>query len=277
MWTIVDQSLIIAKHDEPEKHAQAQPRPLKIAAFDLDDTLISPSSGNRWERSATSWKWFDTSVPGRLRQLHKDGFLIVVISNQAAVSLKDNAKSLQKDTLSLKNLKTQITSVLLQLDVPLILYAATAQDKYRKPRTGSWDRMKNDLGINADSVLDLESSFYIGDAAGREKTDRRRKDHSTSDRELALNIGIPFRTPEEFFMDAKTEPYNHDFDPKKFLKDAAATTQTGVGFEKQNTQEVVVFCGSPGSGKSSFFRKVLLPQGYERINQDTLKTVSLLL
>lgn len=269
--------MIIAKFDRPEKHAQAQPRPVKVAAFDLDDTLISPNSRNRWDRSATSWKWFDPSVPGRLKQLHKDGFLIAILSNQAAVSLKDKGKSLQSDTLSLKNLKAQLTSILLQLDVPISFYAATAQDNYRKPRIGSWDQMKKDLGIDADGVLDMANSYYIGDAAGREKTAQKRKDHSASDRELALNIGISFKTPEEFFRGAQTEPYKHDFNPKQFLNDTPANLQTGVSFKRQNTQEVVVFCGSPGSGKSSFFRKVLHPQGYERINQDTLKTVSIML
>lgn len=33
-------------------------------------------------------------------------------------------------------------------------------------------------------------------------------------------------------------------------------------------------CGSPGSGKSTFYWTKLEPLGYERVNQDTLKTVS---
>lgn len=38
--------------------------------------------------------------------------------------------------------------------------------------------------------LDIESSFFVGDAAGR------RNDHAGTDRKWALNIGIPFFTPE---------------------------------------------------------------------------------
>ena len=36
--------------------------------------------------------------------------------------------------------------------------------------------------------------------------------------------------------------------------------------------DVVLFVGSPASGKSTFYRDHLLPMGYTRINQDTLKT-----
>ncbi|KAL8912784.1 MAG: hypothetical protein Q9172_007438 [Xanthocarpia lactea] len=42
--------------------------------------------------------------------------------------------------------------------------------------------------------------------------------------------------------------------------------------EKRNPLDIVIFCGSPASGKSTFYRKHLQPLGYERVNQDTLKT-----
>lgn len=44
-------------------------------------------------------------------------------------------------------------------------------------------------------------------------------------------------------------------------------------FSKTNDQDIVLFCGSPGAGKSTFYWKYLEPLGYERVNQDTLKTV----
>ncbi|KAL8909570.1 MAG: hypothetical protein Q9171_004979 [Xanthocarpia ochracea] len=43
--------------------------------------------------------------------------------------------------------------------------------------------------------------------------------------------------------------------------------------EKRNPLDIVIFCGSPASGKSTFYRKYLQPLGYERVNQDTLKTI----
>lgn len=44
-------------------------------------------------------------------------------------------------------------------------------------------------------------------------------------------------------------------------------------FTKKNPLDIVILCGSPGAGKSTFYWKHMKPLGYERINQDILKTV----
>lgn len=44
-------------------------------------------------------------------------------------------------------------------------------------------------------------------------------------------------------------------------------------FSKTNKQDLVIFHGPPGAGKSTFYWKHLEPLGYERVNQDLLKTV----
>ncbi len=48
-------------------------------------------------------------------------------------------------------------------------------------------------------------------------------------------------------------------------------------FSKRNPLDLVLFCGSPGAGKSTFYWNHLQPLGYERVNQDILKTVSLIM
>jgi predicted PilT family ATPase len=45
-------------------------------------------------------------------------------------------------------------------------------------------------------------------------------------------------------------------------------------FLKRNDQDIVMFCGSPGAGKSTYFWTQLQALQYERVNQDILKTVS---
>ena len=119
-------------------------------------------------------------------------------------------------------------------------------------------------------------SFYIGDAAGREKTDKRKKDFATSDRNLAANIGIAFQTPEEFFLRAETEPYEHVFEPVEFLAaqeiNVTTTSTTEPAFSKKHSQELIIFCGSPGAGKSTWYWTHLQPLGFARVNQDTLKS-----
>ena len=184
-WRIVDKSLIIGKYvSDIGKRAlrKDSPVPCRLAVFDLDDTLITTSSGSRWARSATSWKWWDISVPTKIKALHKEGYQVIIISNQGSISLKDNPKALQKDSLSLANFKDQVTAVLRQLDLPVSIYAATMPDKYRKPRVGMWEEMLEDYDLDPRSIVDWRASFYVGDAAGREKTEKHPKDHASSDR-----------------------------------------------------------------------------------------------
>jgi bifunctional polynucleotide phosphatase/kinase len=270
-WRVVENSLVIGRHDPQIIPPQTRKLPVKIAAFDLDDTLVS-ATGAKFARSARSWKWWDPSVPGRLRALYDNGYLIAIFSNQGNISLKTDPKTLKKDRLSLANLKEQMSTILRQLDLPISMYGATDQDRYRKPRIGMWEELLEDYDLQADGAVDLDKSFYVGDAAGRAKTDKRKKDFASTDRELAVNIGIGFHTPEEFFLGTAAEAYAHDFHPASYL-DMATTGSTAVSFSRRTPQELVLFCGSPGAGKSSYFWRVLQPLGYERVNQDTLKTV----
>jgi bifunctional polynucleotide phosphatase/kinase len=46
-----------------------------------------------------------------------------------------------------------------------------------------------------------------------------------------------------------------------------------ASFARKHPLELVIFCGSPGSGKSTYFWKILEPLGYERVNQDNLGSV----
>ena len=181
-WRTVDNTLIVGRYNASVSSSQQRTLPVKIAAFDLDDTLITPNEGMTWNRSASSWKWWDPCVSTRLRSLHDEGYLIVILSNQSRISLKDNKKSLQKDMASLTNFKSQLSSILGQLDLPINVFAATEQDKYRKPRVGMWEEVLDDYDLQAEGAVDMANSFYIGDAAGREKTDRRKRDHAASDR-----------------------------------------------------------------------------------------------
>lgn len=72
---------------------------------------------------------------------------------------------------------------------------------------------------NGNITIDKANSFYVGDAAGRPKNwaPGKKKDHSSADRLMALNLGIKFETPEEHFLKHKTPPYElPKFNPKNF-------------------------------------------------------------
>ncbi|KAL1996975.1 hypothetical protein VTN49DRAFT_7840 [Thermomyces lanuginosus] len=270
-WRIVNKSLIVGKYDnkstseQPERRDEEAGKKRRIAAFDLDSTLITTASGNRFARNARDWKWWHTSVPDRLRELTDKGYIVVVISNQKKVSLKNELKGGQSESKSLSNFKEMTTAVMRQLDIPLSIYAATQYDDYRKPRTGMWKEFLDDYDLDIDDRVDLEGSVFVGDAAGRQG------DHSCVDRDFAANVGIPFKTPEEFFLNASPEQVIREFDPAKYIQEEPDSAAVPT-FSKLHPQELVIFCGSPGAGKSTFYWRYLQPQGYERINQDTLKS-----
>jgi bifunctional polynucleotide phosphatase/kinase len=247
---------------------------LKISNPEQDGTIISTASGLRFGRDATDWKWWHNSVPSKLRSLHDEGFLLVILSNQAGIALKFGTGNMKR----LTDLKRKATAVFTQLDLPMAIYAATTHDQYRKPRTGMWARMHQDFELKPDDI-DYENSIFVGDAGGRVENGKLKKDFSCSDRNFSHNVGIAFKTPEEFFLREEPRAFLRDFDPAQHLstlEEHNAANDSAPMFTKTNDLDIVLLCGSPGAGKSTFYWNVLKPLGYERVNQDILKTVRFL-
>ncbi|KAL8978851.1 MAG: hypothetical protein Q9205_005670 [Flavoplaca limonia] len=276
-WRVVNGTLLAGRYrpQEPPGSEDTQPvKKRKIAAFDFDSTLISTSSGNIFAKDANDWKWWHISVPGTLKQLCTDGYSIAILSNQGSIGLKSDPKSIKSDQKSLSNFKSKANAVFNQLDIPIILLAASARDQYRKPRTGMWTELLEELHLDDSEGPNLGASFFVGDAGGRAARSGAKGDHSCSDRNLAANVGIDFKTPEEFFLHEAVLPFTRDFEPSKYLIPSLVTSldASPLVIERKNTLDIVLFCGSPASGKSTFYRKHLQPLGYQRVNQDTLKT-----
>ncbi|BFZ61789.1 DNA kinase/phosphatase Pnk1 [Saitoella coloradoensis] len=264
-WATRHGTLLVAKYKGGPLKEVKEGKTYKVGAFDLDGTLIKTTSGSRFAKDANDWTWWHPSVPTLIRSLHASGYLIAIFSNQGGISLKTaNSKSETK-------WKTKLEAVCRGLNVPVAVYGATGRDRWRKPRVGMWEEFVGECGLGESEGtgrVDMEGSFYVGDAAGR--GDERSKDFSCSDRRLAMNIGIKFHTPEEYFLGTDPEPYSmkNSFDPLIVLSKEAPTTT----FTKRFEQELIVMVGSPASGKSTYTELFLEPLGYVRVNQDTLKT-----
>ncbi|RAH72675.1 putative DNA 3'-phosphatase Tpp1 [Aspergillus aculeatinus CBS 121060] len=261
-WRVVNNSAIIGKYVAEAERKQTAEKP-KVAAFDLDSTLVSTASGNTFPKSSADWKWWHSTVPTKLRELNEKGYHVIVITNQKKISLKKETKVGNGDSKSLTNFKERAAAVMKQLDIPMSVYAATEDDGYRKPRTGLWTEFLDDYDFDISGV-DLRHSVFVGDAAGRPR------DHSQVDRGFAINAGLSFKTPEEFFLDADPEPLVEPFDPSTYLQEAPGD-DVSPPFSGESPLELVIFCGSPGAGKSTFYWDYLEPLKYERVNQDLLK------
>lgn len=302
------------------QNSYIRPEPLHSADHqeltpEQDSTLISTQSGKKFSKEASDWKWWHASVEGRLRCLAADGYLICVLSNQAGLALDATAsksKTPKADAEKVSKWKQKARAVFDQLDLPARLYAATDYDGYRKPRIGMWRQLIRDAFAGDEAAVDIEGSFFVGDAGGRtEGQSGLKKDFSCSDRyvetvwlagsvlclrdctrDFAANAGIKFLTPEEFFLEEPARPFKRTFEPMAYLNSLTSVEKApgqclmiqhrygglttcptdSEPFTRRNDKDIVLFVGSPGAGKSTFYWTQLEPLGYARVNQDTLKT-----
>ncbi|ROV92187.1 hypothetical protein VMCG_09317 [Cytospora schulzeri] len=272
-------TLLVGHYDGHGNTNEGPMKRRKIAAFDLDSTLITSASGKKFSNDPSDWKWWHVSVPARLRGLYEEGYRIVIFSNQNGLTLHRDPKAKGPDNSKrVAPFKQKASAVLAQLDIPISLYAATGKDVFRKPRTGMWRELCEDYGLED---VDKGDSIFVGDAGGRiaapASSGRKAiaKDFSCSDRNFAHNLGITYKTPEEFFLGEEPRAFVRDFDVSAwtFSSEAVDSGDTpDVLFAKKNDKDIVLFCGPPGAGKSTFYWKYLKPSGYERVNQDLLKS-----
>lgn len=239
--------------------------------------MVGPSSP--WSSTKAVHPWVggsDVQIIGCLivtLYIDDPSYQICILTNQGSISLATTPKTLKADAKSLSAFKAKVTAILSHFEFPILLLAATARDHYRKPRTGMWTELLEDLDFRLKEP-DFKASFFVGDAGGRAATMSRKADHACSDRDFAANVGIDFYTPEEYFYKEAPSPFRRTFEPSDYLNTAVPTSTdtTPVVFEKRSEVDLVIMCGSPASGKSTFYWTKLKPLGYERVNQDILKT-----
>jgi bifunctional polynucleotide phosphatase/kinase len=258
-WEVIAHSVLV-------KNYGSQPSD-KIVAFDLDQTLLTPKSGAAFSKHKDDWcliydEKSDTTIKDKLQQYLKDGFRIVIISNQSGI---------KKGKTNEEDWKYKVDQLQILLDIPFLMMAALNTDFNRKPSIGMWKILEEKL--NEDVEIDRSKCIYVGDAAGRAKNTIGKKDHSDSDYKFALNVGIKFFTPEEFFKGMKvTYPKKFDFDPTELKKNREINLEKSLNIPTH--QEMIILVGPPGSGKSSLTKNYLVPKGYEIVNNDTLKSAA---
>ena len=221
----------------------------KLIAFDLDHTLIKPTSGKKHAVNASDWMWFCDDVPSKIRELSKTSGL-VIFTNQAGIEAgKTDIVSMCK----------KLNDMFKEIGFGILILISTGYNRWRKPSPAMWDYLIENFAPS----VDLSKCSYIGDAAGR------LADFSADDYKFAKNCGLKFNTPEEYWLNV---PYE-DIEPGFF---------TGYNeFNKRQVSEdkfdnlfigdftgMVLMCGPPGCGKSFIARKYFPNHVY--ICQDTI-------
>lgn len=154
----------------------------KLAAFDLDSTLIYSSKGEKTSSSVTDWTWAYSEVKETILRYHREGWTVAILSNRRGAPWHHEAA------------KLRVERILSELGLKVWVLMATKVDEYRKPKTGMLSLLQELTKVEKwDKV-----SFYCGDAVGEESKLVRNR-WSSCDRELAYNAGLLFYEPHSIF------------------------------------------------------------------------------
>ncbi|XP_013719789.2 polynucleotide 3'-phosphatase ZDP isoform X2 [Brassica napus] len=163
----------------------------KIAAFDFDGCLANTSVK---KVGADAWSLMYPSIPEKLQSLYSQGYKLVIFTNESNIDRWKNKRQAAVDSKI-----GRLNSFIKRVEVPIQVFIACGvassggkDDLYRKPKPGMWQLMKKHF--NSGIEIDMDKSFYVGDAAGR------KGDHSDADIKFAQANGLKFFTPEEYFI-----------------------------------------------------------------------------
>lgn len=244
--------------------------PIRLACFDLDGTIIK-----RPTRKSNEWELLDNSIIDEFSDLIYNNYLIIIFTNQGGMTLNKNF-DIEKWKDNFKKILKKILSKIPYKEYYIAIYVAKDYDIYRKPNIGMWSLMKEDIKniFNINKLKISKKSFFCGDAAGRitggEFSKSKKKDFTDTDLKFALNINLTFYTPEELLLEnpKKISRKLEGIDPKNVID--KITTKKYIF--KPHKKEMILMIGPPGSGKSYFIKKYIIPNDYTCVSLDICKT-----
>ncbi|MCP9266365.1 Bifunctional polynucleotide phosphatase kinase [Dirofilaria immitis] len=190
-----------------------------VAGFDFDGTVVVTKSGKTFPEDEYDWKFS------------------VIPYHKYWPKLPEETGSQDRDAFCRK-----MEKVCQQIRLPIQVFVSLGTLRYRKPYIGMWNYFESHG--NGGISINRESSFYVGDAAGRIQTNQVEVEDYT----------LPSFSPSP------------SMDEKISLFEPENTPVPGNGLE------VLIFVGYPGCGKSTLAHKLASEYGYGIVNRDTLKT-----
>ncbi|KAH7680057.1 Polynucleotide kinase 3 phosphatase [Aphelenchoides avenae] len=106
----------------------------RIYALDLDGTIIKTRSGATFPTYKDDWKFWDDTVPEKLRRMHHCDFKVCVFSNQLGLS---------NEAVDLQALKSKIEDICTAVAVPMQFFVAVSMGSTGNPMSACGGCSKN--------------------------------------------------------------------------------------------------------------------------------------
>jgi bifunctional polynucleotide phosphatase/kinase len=205
----------------------------KIAGFDLDQTLIGTKNGKKFPTDSDDWIWNYANVKDKLLELSNDGYIIIIVTNQAGI--KSSVKKLNEFKEKIEKIEKNISSS--HPSLSFTIYCAPHKDVHRKP----YPTMLDSLPF----TIDKTNSFFCGDGAGRDT------DHTSADIKFSFNLCICFKTPENVFLNDHESTGVLEYPIEPYSREILENKQYVFNHNKKKLPELIIMVGYPASGKSS--------------------------
>jgi len=226
----------------------------KVAGFDLDQTLVQWRCAG-WPSRPEHYELWSSAVIEKCRQLHDNGYKLVVFSNQGGIKNALNGKKAG-------TVKGIIDWIAKLVDRPLFAVCSTKKSSgYHKGESAMWEVMENYCNCGKQVRPDL--SFFVGDADGTgvETASLQQQQHQQSgtDKLFAAKVGMEFHTPGEYFgpsnADRRRTMTSNDAPPA--LSQQAIRSRTALLGGYLSGPILLILIGVQGSGKSSFSQSLI--------------------
>ena len=152
------------------------------------------------------------------------------------------------------------------MNIPIAIFISSQKNKYSKPYTGIWNII-NLAYKKYKKTLNVKTSMYIGNLAGRLNYQHKKLDYSCADRAFAHNIGLKFSTPERIFCENnKFELWEWDPDIINIKdRELALNAKPNIPIPKikdkikllpKSDNYTIIITGLQSCGKSTYAKKI---------------------
>ena len=98
------------------------------------------------------WVWWHEKVPKTLGELHKNGYRLIIFTNQGGI---------EKQHTKLDDIKRKCEKLIAETNAPIYVFIATGENHFRKPATAMFDFFVENCNQNVEVNLRTHTTSYL--------------------------------------------------------------------------------------------------------------------